>query len=359
MSPYDAPAPLARPAAFAGAFARPLSDGPKDGPMDGQGRAVRYLRLSVTDRCDLRCLYCMPQRMQFLPRAEVLTLEELDRVATAFIGLGVRKLRLTGGEPLIRKGVLDLIATLGRHLRSGALDELTRTTNATHLAAAAPALFDAGVRRVNVSLDSADPDTYRRLTLGGDLSATLDGVRAAQAIGIAVKLNAVALARDNRAELPSLVRFAHDLGCDLTLIEAMPMGEIEDRASQFVSLADVRRDLSAVWTLTHITNATGGPARWLRVEETGGRLGLITPLSDHFRDDCHRVRVTCTGTLHTCLGQDDATDLRASLREHPGDDGPMITAIRSGLATKPRGHDFTLDRGGAPAVARHMSTTGG
>ncbi len=357
MSPYDAPAPLARPAAFpAEASARVLSEG----LADGLGRAVRYLRLSVTDRCDLRCLYCMPERMVFLPRAEVLTLEELDRVATAFIGLGVRKLRLTGGEPLVRKGVLDLIAGLGRHLRSGALDELTLTTNGTHLEAAASALFDAGVRRVNVSLDSADLETYRRLTRGGDLAGVLQGVRAAQACGIAVKLNAVALARDNRAELPSLVRFAHDLGCDLTLIEAMPMGEIDaDRASQYVSLADVKRDLSAVWTLTPILNATGGPARWLRVEETGGRLGLITPLSDHFCDDCNRVRVTCTGTLHTCLGQDDATDLRAPLRDHPGDDAAVIAAIRSGLASKPRGHDFTLDRGGAPAVARHMSTTGG
>ena len=352
MSPYDAPAPLARPAAVAiGSRARGLSD--------GLGRAVRYLRLSVTDRCDLRCLYCMPERMLFLPRAEVLTLEELDRLATAFIDLGVRKLRLTGGEPLVRKGVLDLIAGLGRHLRSGALDELTLTTNGTRLADAAPSLFDAGVRRVNVSLDSADPDTYRRLTRGGDLAGVLDGVRAAQACGIAVKLNAVALAQDNRAELPSLVRFAHDLGCDLTLIEAMPMGEVDDRASQYVSLADVKRDLSAVWTLTPIMNATGGPARWLRVEETGGRLGLITPLSDHFCDDCNRVRVTCTGTLHTCLGQDDATDLRAALRSHPGDDGPMLAAIRSGLASKPRGHDFGLDRGGAPAVSRHMSVTGG
>ena len=355
MSPFDAPyaEPFSPAIPAAVAAHAPLSD--------GLSRTVRYLRLSVTDRCDLRCVYCMPERMQFLPRAEVLTLEELDRVATAFIGLGVRKLRLTGGEPLVRKGVLDLIVGLGRHLRSGALDELTLTTNGTRLAAAAPALHAAGVRRVNVSIDSADPTAYRRLTRGGDLAQVLDGIAAAQAAGLSVKINAVALGRDNRAELPGLVAFAHGLGCDLTLIEAMPMGEIEaDRVTQFVSLAEVKRELESVWTLTPIANATGGPARWSRVEETGGRLGFITPLSNHFCDDCNRVRVTCTGTLHTCLGQDDATDLRAPLREHPGDDAALVSAIRSGVAAKPRGHDFLAAMAsGERAVSRHMSTTGG
>lgn len=356
MSPYDTAFAPAIPAAFAvgpAAVRAPLTD--------GLSRTVRYLRLSVTDRCDLRCLYCMPERMIFLPRAEVLTLEELDRVASAFIGLGVRKLRLTGGEPLVRKGVMGLIESLGRHLRTGALDELTLTTNGATLAGHAPRLYAAGVRRVNVSLDSADPATFRRLTRGGDLATVLAGVKAAQAAGLAVKLNAVALAHDNRAELPALAAFAHSLGCDLTLIEAMPMGEIDgDRADQFVSLAEVRRDLSAVWTLTPITHHTGGPAKWLRVEETGGRLGLITPLSDHFCDDCNRVRVTCTGVLHTCLGQDDATDLRAPLRDHLHDDAPLVAAIRTGVDSKPRGHDFLQAMAGhAPAVARHMSTTGG
>ena len=355
MSPFDAPyAVTPSPTILADSAARPPL-------VDGLSRSVRYLRLSVTDRCDLRCVYCMPERMTFLPRAEVLSLEELDRVATAFIGLGVRKLRLTGGEPLVRKGVLGLIANLGRHLRSGALDELTLTTNGTRLAEAAPALCAAGVRRVNVSLDSADPETYRRLTRGGELAHTLDGIAAAQAAGLGVKINAVALAQDNRAELPGFVAFAHRLGCDLTLIEAMPMGEVEaDRTDQFVSLTDVKRDLESVWTLTPTVNVTGGPARWSRVEETGGRLGFITPLSDHFCDDCNRVRLTCTGTLHTCLGQDDATDLRAPLRAHPHDDARLIAAIRAGVDAKPRGHDFLAAMTGqGPAVARHMSTTGG
>ena len=362
MSPFDAPyapSPYAGPIARATpAPPRPLAGGPL---ADDLLRTVRYLRLSVTDRCDLRCLYCMPERMTFLPRAEVLTLEELDRLASAFIGLGVRKLRLTGGAPLVRKGVLDLFAALGRHLRTGALVELTLTTNGTRLAEAAPALYAAGVRRVNVSLDSMDPASYRRLTRGGDLAQVLEGVAAAQAVGLKVKLNAVALQRDNRAELPALVAAAHGLGCDLTLIEAMPLGEVEgDRTDQFVSLTEVRRELSAVWTLTPISNDTGGPARWWRVEETGGRLGLITPLSDHFCDTCNRVRVTCTGVMHTCLGQDDATDLREPLRRAGGDDAAVVAAIRAGVAAKPRGHDFAEAMlGHAPAVARHMSTTGG
>jgi cyclic pyranopterin phosphate synthase len=344
MSPYDAtrmetsaaPAPLA----------------------DPFGRVVRYLRLSVTDRCDLRCVYCMTEHMTFLPKAEVLSLEELDRVASAFVALGTKKLRLTGGEPLMRKGVLTLVERLARHLASGALEELTLTTNGTRLGDFARNLAALGVKRVNVSLDSLDPETFRRLTRGGDLAKVLAGLAAARDAGLAVKVNAVALAQDNRAELPALLQWAHGEGYDLTLIETMPMGEVEaDRTDQFVSLDEVVQDLAAVWTLTPIDHRTGGPARYLKVEETGRRLGLITPLSHNFCEACNRVRLTCTGTLHTCLGQDDATDLRAILRAHPEDDAPLYEAIREAVALKPKGHDFRI--GGAPAVARHMSTTGG
>ena len=342
MTPYDATSPQ-----------EPLP------LIDGFGRTVSYLRVSVTDRCDLRCVYCMAEHMTFLPKAQVLTLEELDRIASAFVGLGVRKLRLTGGEPLVRKGMMDLIARLSRHLRSGALDELTLTTNGTRLAQFAGELARHGVRRVNVSMDTLDPARFRRLTRGGDLAKVIGGIEAAQAAGLAVKINAVALKDDNAAELPELIAWAHRRGCDMTLIEAMPLGEIEvDRTDQFLSLKDVRAQLESFWTLTDIAHRTGGPARYVRVEETGGRLGFITPLSHNFCESCNRVRLTCTGVLHTCLGRDDASDLRAVIRAGASD-ADLSHAIRLAVDAKPQGHDFRIERAAAPAVARHMSTTGG
>lgn len=343
MTPYDAPSPQAR--------TEPL--------IDGFGRAVTYLRVSVTDRCDLRCVYCMAEHMTFLPKKDLLTLEELDRVGSAFVELGVRKLRITGGEPLVRKGVMGLIERLGRHLRTRALDELTLTTNGTQLEAFAGQLAAAGVRRVNVSMDTRKPDLFRRLTRGGDVAKVLAGVRAAQAAGLQVKINAVALAQDNAAEIPDLVAWAHGEGMDITLIETMPLGEVEaDRTDQFLSLKDVRRQLESFWTLEDIPLSTGGPARYVRVAETGGRLGFITPLSHNFCEACNRVRLTCTGTLHTCLGREDASDLRAVLRAG-ADDAALKDAVRLAVDAKPKGHDFRIERAAAPALARHMSTTGG
>ena len=294
---------------------------PKPAPLiDGFGRTVSYLRLSVTDRCDLRCIYCMAEHMVFLPKIEVLSLEELDRIATAFVSLGTRKLRLTGGEPLVRKGMMELVGSLGRHLRSGALEELTLTTNGTRLAEFAGRLVEAGVRRINVSMDTLKPDLFRTLTRGGDLAKVQAGAAAAQAAGLAVKINAVALRDANAAEIPDLVRWCHGHGYDLTLIETMPMGEVDvDRTDEYLSLKDVRRELESFWTLEDLAVTTGGPARYVRVAETGGRLGFITPLSHNFCETCNRVRLTCTGTLHTCLGQEDATDLRAVLRAGASD----------------------------------------
>jgi len=347
MSPYDAPQPgtntTSRPA--------PL--------IDGFGRAVSYLRLSVTDRCDLRCVYCMAERMTFLPKAEVLSIEELDAVASAFVDLGVRKLRLTGGEPLVRRGILDLIERLSRHLRAGALDELTLTTNGTRLAEFAGDLARLGIERINVSLDTLKADLFARLTRGGDLDKVLAGIEAARAAGLKVKINTVALAGDNAEEIPQLIAWAHGLGMDLTLIETMPLGDTgEDRTDQFLSLETVRRTLASFWTLTDLPLQTGGPARYVRVEETGGRLGLITPLTHNFCEGCNRVRLTCTGVLHTCLGREDAADLRAVLRAG-ADDAALQAAIIAAIAAKPKGHDFHIARGAAPALARHMSTTGG
>ena len=332
---------------------------PKPAPLiDGFGRTVSYLRLSVTDRCDLRCIYCMAEHMVFLPKIEVLSLEELDRIATAFISLGTKKLRLTGGEPLVRKGMMDLVAGLGRHLKSGALEELTLTTNGTRLVEFAPRLAQAGVRRINVSMDTLKPDLFRTLTRGGDLAKVQAGAAAAQAAGLSVKINAVALRDANAAEIPDLVRWCHAHGYDLTLIETMPMGEVDvDRTDEYLSLKDVRRELESFWTLEDLAVTTGGPARYVRVAETGGRLGFITPLSHNFCETCNRVRLTCTGTLHTCLGQEDATDLRAVLRAGASD-ADLIETIRAAIATKPKGHDFEIARK-QPAVARHMSTTGG
>ncbi len=343
MSPFDgAPLSLAAP---------PLAD--------GLGRRVTYLRVSVTDRCDLRCVYCMTERMRFLPKADVLTLDELARIAGAFIGLGVRKLRLTGGEPLVRPGLMGLIEGLAEHRRAGRLDEIALTTNGTRLERFAPALARAGVRRVNVSMDTLDPDRFARITRGGDLAQVQAGMAAAVAAGLEVKVNVVALAGDNAREIPDLIRWAHARGMDITLIEAMPMGEIEaDRFDQFVSLAAVRADLESFWTLEDLPLSTGGPARYVRIAETGGRVGFITPLTHTFCEGCNRVRLTCTGVLHTCLGQEDAADLRAVLRSG-GSDADLEAAIRAAIRIKRQGHDFRIDRGAAPAVGRHMSVTGG
>lgn len=331
------------------------------GLVDPFGRRIDYVRVSVTDRCDLRCVYCMAERQTFLPKAELLSLEELDRVCTTFIGLGTRRLRLTGGEPLVRKGFMDLVASLSRHLKSGALDELSLTTNGTRLAQHAEDLARHGVKRVNVSIDTLDPDHYRRITRGGNLTQVLTGLEAAQAAGIEIKINAVALKGDNAGELSEMVRWAHGRGMGLTLIETMPLGEIEaDRMDQYLSLAQVRAEFERDWTLTPLVKKTGGPARYVRVEETGGVLGFITPMSHTFCEACNRVRVTCTGELFLCLGQEDKVDLRAVVRAHPNDDAPLRQAIRDAIAIKPKGHDFRIDRpGAAPAVSRPMSMTGG
>ena len=327
--------------------------------VDGFGRAVTYLRVSVTDRCDLRCVYCMSEHMTFLPKAQVLTLEELERVTGAFIDLGVRKVRITGGEPLVRKGVMDLFKALSRRIGPDGLDELTLTTNGTRLSEFAADLAAAGVRRVNVSLDTLDPARFRRLTRGGDLARVLAGLEAAKGAGLSVKINTVALLDDNAAELPDLIAWAHGQGFDATLIEAMPMGEVDvDRTDQFLSLKSVREQLESFWTLQDIDLTTGGPARYVRVAETGGRLGFITPLSHNFCELCNRVRLTCTGTLHTCLGREDASDLRAVLRQGASE-AELHDAIRAAIGVKPKGHDFRIDRDAPPAVQRHMSTTGG
>lgn len=328
--------------------------------IDSFGRTVDYVRVSVTDRCNLRCSYCMSEEMQFLPRRDLLSLEELDRLCAAFIRRGVKHLRLTGGEPLMRKGILELVRGLSRHLRSGALEELTLTTNGVRLAEFAQGLGDAGMRRVNVSLDSLDRATFARITRADRLAEVLAGIAAARDAGLKVKINAVALKNDNAAELPRLIEWAHAGGMDITLIETMPLGAVdEDRTDQFLSLAEVRRDLQSYWTLTDLPDRTGGPSRYVRVAETGGRLGFITPLSHNFCDTCRRVRVTCTGTLFMCLGQDDAVDLRAPLRAG-ADDAALHAAIDRAMAIKPKAHDFLLPvPGAAPAVRRHMSVTGG
>ena len=329
--------------------------------IDPFARAITYLRVSVTDRCDLRCVYCMSEDMSFLPKAEILSLEELDRLASAFVRLGVRKLRLTGGEPLVRRNVTGLIASLGRHLKSGALDELTLTTNGTQLAKHAGALAAAGVRRINVSLDTLNPDKFRAITRWGDFSRVQAGLDAAKAAGLEVKINAVALKGVNDDEFDRMVAWAGEQGFDLTFIEVMPLGEIggEARLDQYLPLSLVRQRLEQTWTLTESSHRTGGPARYVTVAETGRRLGFITPLTHNFCESCNRVRVTCTGTLYMCLGQEDAADLRAPLRASD-DDAVLDRAIREAITRKPKGHDFIIDRRHtAPAVGRHMSVTGG
>jgi cyclic pyranopterin phosphate synthase len=327
--------------------------------VDPFGRSITYMRLSVTDRCDLRCVYCMAERPTFLPKSEVLTIEELDRLATAFVNLGVKKIRLTGGEPLVRRGFMTLVEGLSRHLQSGALEELTLTTNGTLLERDAKDLARFGVKRLNVSVDSLDPAVFKRITRGGDLAQVLRGIETAQAHGMKIKINAVALANDNAAAIPDMIEWAHGLGMDMTLIEAMPMGDIDqDRVDQFLSLLIVRDRLEERWTLKDIPDRTGGPARYVRIAETGGRLGFITPLSHNFCESCNRVRVTCTGTMYMCLGQNDAVDLREPLRRSEGVDA-VEAAIRDGIRHKPKGHDFRIERGAAPAVGRTMSVTGG
>jgi len=289
--------------------------------IDPFGRSIDYLRVSVTDRCDLRCFYCMSEDMTFLPKADLLTLEELDRLCSAFIAKGVKKLRLTGGEPLVRRNVMGLVRSLSRHLSSGALGELTMTTNATQLARFAQELADCGMRRINVSLDTLDPVKFRAITRWGELDKVLAGIEAARKAGLAVKINAVALKNMNEEEIPSLMQWAHDSGMALTLIEVMPMGEIgEGRIDQYVPLSLVRARLAQNFTLTDLDDDTGGPARYVRVAETGGKLGFITPMTHNFCESCNRVRITCTGTLHTCLGQEDASDLRKPLRASQSDE---------------------------------------
>jgi cyclic pyranopterin phosphate synthase len=332
--------------------------------VDPFGRRITYLRLSVTDRCDFRCVYCMAEHPSFLPKAELLTLEELDRVASAFVARGVRKIRLTGGEPLVRRGIMQLVTSLSRQLASGALDELTLTTNGSQLQRYAAPLRAAGIRRVNVSLDTLDADRFARITRGGRLGDVLAGLDAAQAAGLSVKLNAVALRDENEDELEALLLWAHGRGMALTLIETMPLGETgEDRTAQYLPLSLVRARLQRRFTLEESDHRTGGPARYVRVKETGGLLGFITPLTHNFCESCNRVRLTCTGRLYMCLGQEDAADLRAPLRAS-ADDAWLHAGLDEAIARKPKGHDFVIERkrGGrkpAPALTRSMSLTGG
>ena len=329
--------------------------------IDPFGRHITYLRVSVTDRCDFRCVYCMAEDMAFLPKAEVLTLEELDRTASAFVRMGVRKLRLTGGEPLVRRNVMSLIRGLGRHLTTGDLDELTLTTNGSQLSRYATELKAAGMKRVNVSLDTLDPAKFTAITRWGKLDLVLDGLRAAKDAGLAVKINTVALKGVNEDEFDRLVAWCGEQGFDQTLIEVMPMGEIgaSARLDQYLPLSVVRAKLRTKWTLDETDYRTGGPARYTVVRETGRRLGFITPLTHNFCESCNRVRLTCTGTLYMCLGQQDAADLRAPLRASESD-APLDEAIREAIARKPKGHDFVIDRRHpAPAVPRYMSVTGG
>ncbi|WP_210055545.1 GTP 3',8-cyclase MoaA [Neorhizobium petrolearium] len=328
--------------------------------IDPFGRTVSYLRVSVTDRCDFRCTYCMAENMTFLPKKDLLTLEELNRLCSAFISKGVRKIRLTGGEPLVRKNIMFLVRELGRHVHSGALDELTVTTNGSQLARHADELYDCGVRRINVSLDTLDPAKFKAITRWGDFSKVMEGIDAAQKAGLKIKLNAVALKDLNADEIPEMIRFAHGRGMDLTVIETMPMGEIEeDRTDHYLPLSELRADLEGEFTLADIPYKTGGPARYVEVKETGGRLGFITPMTHNFCESCNRVRLTCTGTLYMCLGQNDAADLRTALRASESDEY-LYAAIDEAISRKPKGHDFIIDRQHRkPAVARHMSVTGG
>lgn len=336
---------------------------PSDTPrlVDPFQRPVTYLRLSVTDRCDFRCTYCMSEHMTFLPKKDLLTLEELDRICTAFIGLGVKKLRITGGEPLVRRGIMEFFRGMARHLDTGALGELTLTTNGSQLHRFANDLYDCGVRRVNVSLDTLDDEKFAKITRWGRLPQVLRGIEAAQKAGLRVKINAVAVKNFNQTELFDLVDFCAKGDMDLTFIEVMPMGDMDEvaRLGQFWSLTDLRDELATRFTLTDLGDNTGGPARYMRLEETGQKIGLIQPLSHNFCESCNRVRMSCTGQLYTCLGHDGMTDLRAPLRAND-DDSHLIDAIHAAIARKPKGHDFDYSRqrvGGQ--TQRHMSHTGG
>jgi cyclic pyranopterin phosphate synthase len=328
--------------------------------IDPFQRAITYLRVSVTDRCDFRCVYCMAEHMTFLPKADLLSLEELDRLCSAFIAKGVTKLRLTGGEPLVRRGIMTLVQSLSRHLGTGALKELTLTTNGSQLQTYASELKASGVQRINVSLDTLDADKFRAITRWGDLKKVLAGIDAAQAAGLQVKINAVALKGVNEEELANLLEWSHGRGMDLTVIEVMPLGDIdESRLDQYLPLSIVRGRLAERYTLEDIAYRTGGPARYVRVKETGGQLGFITPLTHNFCESCNRVRVTCTGTLYMCLGQNDAADLRKPLRASESNE-PLHAAIDEAITRKPKGHDFVIDRRHQkPALERHMSMTGG
>ena len=328
--------------------------------IDPFDRVVNYIRISVTDRCDFRCVYCMAENMTFLPKKDLLSLEELDRLASTFVELGVKKIRLTGGEPLVRRDIMTLFRSLGRHLRTGDLEELTVTTNGSQLGRFSEELFDAGVRRINVSVDTLDKEKFEKITRWGKYDKVMAGIQAAKAAGLRIKINAVALKGVNDAEFDHMIRWCGEQGFDLTLIETMPLGEIdEDRTDQYLPLSKVRADLETRWTLTDLPERTGGPARYVRIEETGGKLGFITPLTHNFCESCNRVRITCTGRMYMCLGQDDEADLCTPLRASEGND-LLKRAILEGIGRKPKGHDFVIERQGAgPAVARHMSVTGG
>src|ERR1700694_3741399 len=331
------------------------------GPLvDPFGRTISYLRVSVTDRCDFRCVYCMSENMTFLPKQDLLTLEELDRLCSAFVALGVRKLRLTGGEPLVRRDIMVLFRAISRHLESGTLDELPLTPTGSQLAAFAAELAACGIKRINVSLDTLDAAKFRAVTRWGDLAKVIAGIDAAQAAGLHVKINAVALKGVNEDEIPTLMQWAHGRGMDLSLIEVMPLGDIDqERVDQYLPLSTVRARLMQRYTLTDDNHRTGGPARYVRVKETGGLLGFITPLTHNFCEGCNRVRVTCTGTLFMCLGQDGSADLRTPLRASEGND-LLNAVIERAIARKPKGHDFIIDRRTKrPAMTRHMSMTGG
>ncbi len=328
--------------------------------IDPFDRTVDYIRISVTDRCDFRCVYCMAENMTFLPKKDLLTLEELDRLASTFIELGVKKIRLTGGEPLVRRDIMTLFHSLGRHLETGDLEELTVTTNGSQLERFSEELIKAGVRRINVSVDTLDKEKFEKITRWGKYDKVMAGIGAAKAAGLRIKINAVALKGVNDDEFDRMIRWCGEQGYDLTLIETMPLGEIEeDRTDQYLPLSKVRADLETRWTLTDLPDRTGGPARYVRIEETGGRLGFITPLTHNFCESCNRVRITCTGRMYMCLGQDDEADLCAPLRASEGND-LLQQAILEGIGRKPKGHDFVIDRRDAkPAVGRHMSVTGG
>ena len=330
--------------------------------VDRFGRKVTYLRLSVTDRCDLRCTYCMAERMQFLPKQDLLTLDEMERIANAFIQRGVEKIRITGGEPLVRREVPSLLEKLGKRL-GDRLQELTLTTNGTQLRTYAPLLARSGVKRINVSLDSLNEDRFAEITRRGDLSKVLDGIEAALDAGLKIKINTVALKHQNADEISDMMEWAHSKGMDMTLIEVMPLGDTgDDRFDQYIPLPMIRDRLAQVYTLQDEVNTTpnAGPSAYTRIKETGGRLGFITPLTNNFCAGCNRVRVTCTGRIYMCLGQEDHIDLRSILRAHPHDDAPLHAALDRALGAKPEKHDFAINQPGeAPSLQRHMSVTGG